>query len=150
MKVLTVRWQRLVSPEGRTCDRCAATGQEVEAAVQVLTEVLRPLGIEPDLEVVEIDPDAFADDPGASNRIWVAGRPLEEWIGAEVGRSKCCSVCGDADCRTIQVDGSSFEAIPQRLILKAALVAASTMLDGDSGDSAGACSCQEAQAALSS
>jgi hypothetical protein len=116
------------------------------SAVEVLVEVLRPLGIEPGLEVVEIDPDAFADDPGASNRIWLAGRPLEEWIEAKVGRSKCCSVCGDADCRTIRVDGTSFEAIPQRLILKAALVAASTMLDDDSADSPGACSCQQERA----
>jgi hypothetical protein len=143
MKVLPVRWQRLVNPEGGTCDRCAATGQEVEAAVTVLSEVLRPLGIQPGLEVVEIDPDAFAHDPGASNRIWIAGSPLEEWIGAEVGRSRCCSVCGDADCRTIRVDRTSFEAIPQLLILKAALVAAASMLDDDSADSAGACSCQQ-------
>jgi hypothetical protein len=144
IKVLTVRWQRLVSPEGRTCDRCAVTEQEVEAAVEVLADVLRPLDIEPSLEVAEIDFGAFASDPGSSNRIWLAGRPLEEWIGAEVGLSRCCSVCGDADCRTVDVDGISFEAIPQQLILKAALIAASTMLDDDSGDTGGGCSCQEA------
>jgi hypothetical protein len=92
------------------------------------------------LELKEIDAAAFADDPDASNRIWVAGKPLEDWIGAKVGSSRCCSVCGDTDCRTIRVDGTSFEAIPQPVILKAALVAASTLLD-DSEDTGRACSC---------
>jgi hypothetical protein len=148
MKVLTVRWQRLVSPEGRTCDRCATTGLEVERAIAVLAEVLRPLGMEVHLEVAEIDPVVFADDPVGSNRIWVAGRSLEEWVGAEVGHSRCCSVCGDADCRTLELDGRTFEAIPQRLILKAALIAASAMLD-DVSESSDGCSCQERSVAMS-
>jgi hypothetical protein len=134
MKVLAIGWQRLVKDD-RTCDRCAATGREVERAVEVLADVLRPLGMQVSLELKEIDAAAFADDPDASNRIWVAGKPLENWIGAKVGSSRCCSVCGDTDCRTIRGDGTSFEAIPQRLIVKAALVAASTLLD-DSEDTA--------------
>jgi hypothetical protein len=46
------------------------------------------------------------------------------------------------------VSGVSFEAIPQRLIVKAALVAASSMLD-DSADPGGVCSCREQPAASS-
>ena len=46
----------------------------------------------------------FKEDPSASNRIWIAGKPLEEWIEAKVGASRCTSVCGDSDCRTVEVD----------------------------------------------
>jgi hypothetical protein len=74
MKLLTIGWQRLVK-EDRTCDRCAATGDEIKQAVEVLTDVLRPLGIEPQLQVGDIDEAEFRDDPAASNRIWIAGKP---------------------------------------------------------------------------
>ena len=128
MKVMTIQWQRLVS-QGRTCDRCAATQSGVERAVAILASALRPLGIEPRLQVGEIDPASFAEDPSESNRIWISGRPLEEWLRADVGSSPCCSVCGESECRTVEAGSRRFEAIPEALILKAALMAASDMLD---------------------
>lgn len=57
------------------------------------------------------------------------GRPLEEWLTAKVGRSRCCSVCGDSDCRTVEYEGTEFESIPENLILKATLIAAAQMLE---------------------
>lgn len=128
MKSLPIIWQRLVSSHGETCDRCNGTYQEVQRAVGKLKEALRPLGIEPTLETREMDEESFKADPSASNRIWIAGRPLEEWLGAKVGGSRCCSVCGDAECRTVEIAGSVFEVIPEELILQAALVAASRSL----------------------
>jgi anti-sigma factor RsiW len=43
MKSLPIVWQRLVSPDGQTCDRCSATYQEMQQAVSKLKEALRPL-----------------------------------------------------------------------------------------------------------
>ncbi|MET1154705.1 DUF2703 domain-containing protein [Arthrobacter sp.] len=43
-------------------------------------------------------------------------------------------MCGDADCRTVQICGTTFEAIPEQLILQAALAAASELL-GETADS---------------
>jgi hypothetical protein len=54
---------------------------------------------------------------------------MEEWLGARVGSSRCCSVCGDSECRTVEVAGTTFEAIPERLFLKAALIASAQLLD---------------------
>ena len=130
MKVLTIRWQRLVS-EGRTCDRCGSTELELEGAMKVLTDALRPLGIEPRLQAGEIHQAAFAAAPAESNRIWIADKPLEDWITADVGASQCCSVCGESECRTVEVGGDSFEVIPERLIVQAALTAAAAMLGED-------------------
>lgn len=128
MKSLPIIWQRLVSSDGKTCDRCNATYQEMQRAVTKLKEALRPLGIEPTLEIREIDEKSFKANPAESNRIWIAGRPMEEWLGARVGSSRCCSVCGTSECRTVEVEGTIFETIPEKLFLKAALIAASQLL----------------------
>jgi hypothetical protein len=86
------------------------------------------LDLEPILETVELTQESFNRDPSASNRIWIAGRPFEEWLGARVGRSRCCSVCGEAECCTIEIEETVFETIPEHLILRAALMAAVRMI----------------------
>jgi len=128
MKPLPILWQRLVSAEGKTCDRCGATYQEMERAIAKLRQSLRPLDIEPRLEIREMDERSFKANPSESNRIWVAGRPMEDWLGARVGSSPCCSVCGTSECRTVEVEGTTFETIPEKLFLRASLVAASQLL----------------------
>jgi anti-sigma factor RsiW len=128
MKPLPIVWQRLVDASGKTCERCDATHQEMQRAVDKLRGALGPLGIEPTLEIREIDERVFKADPSASNRIWIAGRPMEQWLGASVGSSRCCSVCGDAECRTVEVEGMTFEAIPEALVVRAALLAASHLI----------------------
>ena len=47
---LPIIWQRLVSSDGKTCDRCDATYQAIQRAFNTLKETLRPLGIEPTLK----------------------------------------------------------------------------------------------------
>ena len=128
MKRLPIVWQRLVNA-GETCDRCGSTGQAIATALAKLAVALQPLGIQPVLETRAIDEAAFRLDPSASNRIWIDGTPMEEWLGARVGMSPCCSVCGDLPCRTLDVAGTSFEAIPEDLIVKAALMAAARKIE---------------------
>jgi hypothetical protein len=144
MKTLEFTWQRLVS-EGQTCMRCGDTGEAVRSAVETLTEVLRPLGIEPVLHTVEIDESSFAASPTESNRILIAGRTLEAWVGAATGSSRCASVCGENECRTVEVHGVAFESVPEWLIVKAGLLAAAQCQEepvpcSDGGSSA---SCSE-------
>ena len=129
MKSLPIIWQRLVSADGRTCDRCGATQQEMQRAVSKLRQALHPLGIEPTVEIREIDEKSFKANPSESNRIWIAGKPMEEWLGAKVGSSRCCSVCGESECRTVEMGAAEFETIPEVLFLKAALAAAGELLD---------------------
>jgi len=128
VKSLPIVWQRLVDAGGQTCDRCAATYVGLTEAVAKLKAALRPLGIEPTLETRDIDRESFKADPSQSNRVWIAGKPIEKWLGAGVSSSPCCSVCGDSECRTIEVGGNRFEAIPSELTLRAALLAASQLI----------------------
>src|SRR5512139_445901 len=140
MKPMQILWKRLVKG-GETCTRCGDTGRELEAAVAKLTAALRPLEIEPLLETQEIDDAAFKANTSESNRVWIAGKPIEEWLGADVGMSRCCSACGDSDCRTLEVGGRTYETIPEEQFIKAGLMAASQMLTPGSSRDKGATSC---------
>jgi hypothetical protein len=138
LKSLPILWQRLVTPEGKTCVRCGGTQDAIVQAMPKLQEVLRPLGMEPVLETREIDDADFKGMPSESNRIWIAGRSFEDWLNASVSKSSCCAACGGADCRTLEIGNETFETIPEQLILKAALLAASqssSIADGESSDS---------------
>ena len=131
MKSLQIRWQRLVDDSNETCGRCGATGAAVERAVELLRRALRELEIEVALKTEVLDPATFAKDPLESNRIWIGGLPIEWWLSASSGKSQCCDACGDADCRTMTVDGRTYEAIPVELVVKAGLLAAARLLGAD-------------------
>lgn len=124
MKKLTIRWQRLVIDTGETCPRCDDTGDALEIAFNKLKKSLSELNIEVELIKETLDFSIFIKDPLQSNRIWIGRKPLEEWIGANAGKSQCCDVCGGAECRTILTDQSTFESIPENLIVRACLLAA--------------------------
>lgn len=140
MKPMPIVWKRLVK-NGETCTRCGETYRELEGAVAKLGTALRPLGIEPVLETQEIDEDAFKATPSESNRVWIAGKSAEDWLGADVGMSRCCSVCGDSDCRTLEVGGRTYETIPEELFIKAGLMAASQMMASASSPDRSAAPC---------
>lgn len=128
MKKLIIRWQRLVNEKGKTCPRCSETGDTVEAAVQKLKLSLLEFDIEVELIKEKLNFSIFIKDPLQSNRIWVGGKPLEEWIGATTDKSQCCDVCKGSECRTISIDQDTFEVIPQNYIIRAGLLAAAELL----------------------
>ncbi|WP_236574162.1 DUF2703 domain-containing protein [Hydrogenophaga sp. PBL-H3] len=140
VKQMPIVWKRLVKG-GATCARCESTGLELEAAVTKLADALRPLGIEPVLETREIDEAAFKDNTSESNRVWIGGRSIEEWLGAAVGMSRCCSVCGESDCRTLELDGRIYETIPENQFVRAGLMAASEVMGSPSSQVGATASC---------
>ena len=132
MKILKIKWQRLLTDEGgQTCPRCGSTEIELEQAVNTLKQSLAPLEIEVLMEKQVIDSVSFAKNVLESNRIWIDDKPIEEWLGAKVGRSLCCKVCDDAECRTIELAENIYETIPAYLIIKAGLIAASNMISDE-------------------
>ncbi len=124
MKTLLIEWQRLLDENKKTCPRCGSTEQEVEKAAATLNRELKPFKIRVALAKKAIKPEIFTKDALQSNKIVIAGKTLEEWLGAETGQSPCCEVCGDAECRTVEYADQSHETIPSDLIVKAGLFAA--------------------------
>lgn len=129
MKTLTIEWQRLLDEQKKTCERCGSTEQETEKAVQSLRQALNPVGIDVSLVKKAIDPESFRKDVLQSNKILIAGKTLEEWLGAGTGQSPCCEVCGDAECRTVEFADQTYETIPADLIVRAGLLAASQVFN---------------------
>lgn len=128
MKELKIKWQRLVDENGQTCDRCTGTGDGIRAAAELLREALAPLGIAVITEMKKISTPEFMNAPLESNRVWIGGRPIEEWLAAEVGESRCCGSCGEHECRTVSVSEQRYEVIPKELVLKAELMAAAELV----------------------
>jgi len=127
MKTFVVEWQRLLDEQKQTCPRCGSTEQEVEKAVKELNQRLAPSGIIVSLVKKSIDPETFKKDALQSNKIVIAGKTLEGWLGATTGQSKCCETCGDAECRTVEYGGDAHEAIPAELIVRAGSTAAACL-----------------------
>ena len=127
MKILTISWQRLVNESGQTCIRCGKTGETLKTAFNKLQKSLSELDIEVELKEETLDFLIFTEDPLQSNRIWIGEKPLEEWIGASVAKSKCCEVCGDSECRTITIGLNTFDTVPEDLIIRAGLLAAAEL-----------------------
>lgn len=138
-RVVTIKWQRLVDEKGRTCERCGSTEKELKKAFQALERSLSGMGVKVVLEKETLTSVEFAEDASESNRIWLGGRPVEEWLDAKVGKNlcgSCCEVVGaKVECRTIQVDGKTYETIPKDLIMRAGLLAASRLFTGSPGGS---------------
>ena len=127
MRVLKIKWQRLVS-DGQTCQRCGATEEELDKAITALNQSLCSLDIKVSLEKVELSVAEFNEDPLQSNQIWLNDQLLEDWIGGKVNQSQCCDVCGPAECRVVEIGEETYEAIPAELIIRAGLLAASQMV----------------------
>lgn len=111
---IKIEWQRLIIEE-ETCPRCGGTEEELEEAVKSLKDQ----GINVELIKKEINKEDFEKNPQESNRIIINGHPLEYWLKAEVGKSPCCSSCGDNECRTVEFEERTYETIPADLIVRA-------------------------------
>lgn len=113
---LKIEWQRLLI-EKETCPRCGSTEQELNKAVKELAK----MGIKVELKKKKITPAQFKKAPTESNRILIAGKPMEYWLKAKTSQSPCCDACGDNECRTVEVGEKTYETIPADLIIQAAL-----------------------------
>ena len=119
IKRLVIEWRHLVV-DGATCERCGATGSEVNIAVDALTKELGALGI----KVVFKETALGTDQLEESNKILLNGKPLEDLIDGGVTEtpcSSCSTLTGtSACCRAVEVDNQQYEEIPAWLIKRAA------------------------------
>jgi hypothetical protein len=127
-RTLVIRWQRLVDEAGDTCGRCGHTERALAEAQRLLTASLRPLGLHVRVVRTQLTAEQFELDPSASNRIWIGDEPLDTILGAQAGATTCAGVCGGSPCRTMQVDGRTYESIPAELIVRAGLRVAADLV----------------------
>lgn len=138
---ITMSWVRLVDESGETCYRCGSTEASVDSAYIKLRDGLERIGINIKLEKTELDLKTFLERPIQSNQVTLDGRTIEQWLNGKTGQSKCCGPCGDAECRTVEIEGRIYEEIPEVLIIQAGLLAAAAKLSGNGSQSSCSCSC---------
>lgn len=116
MKTIDIEWRHLVVDQV-TCERCSDTGAVLQQLVEELNHECTPRGVQVTLTETPLGPERIAD----SNQVLIDGRPLEASAPTiRVGSSTCTS-CGeltgrDEQCRTLEMDGQSFEVPPPYLI----------------------------------
>jgi hypothetical protein len=127
MKSLHIEWKHL-EVNGRTCRRCAETGQTLTQVIKELTEELLPRGISVTLTETKLPADVVSQ----SNVLFFNGVALEEVLPDVTVSENSCASCGDlcgcvdlcgkdVKCRTVMSKGMVYEALPAALIREAAL-----------------------------
>lgn len=128
MKNLTIEWQHLDIEKGgvaSTCVRCADTGEAVADVVEALARECAPKGVEITCRETKLP----ASEVARSNLILFNGRPIEEILpratASESNCPSCCELVGEqTNCRTVEIGGRSYEALPADLIRQAACAVA--------------------------
>jgi len=125
MKELNIEW-RHYDKDGQTCDRCAATGASVREVVSGLSKELAEKGVSVTFTETLLSEELIAQ----SNIFLFNGVPLEAVLdNAAAGENHCascsCLTGSETSCRTVEYEGTTYEAIPEDLIRKAAYKAIS-------------------------
>lgn len=123
MKTLHIEW-RHYETEGKTCERCATTGETLAQVLDGLAGTLRARGVEVAVTEVPVPESGMSQ----SNMILFNGIPLEEVLtGAAVTETPCpscsCLAGRETECRAVEFQGTTYEAIPPELIREALLKA---------------------------
>ncbi len=119
MKKLKIEWKHLETEE-RTCLRCLETGKTIDQLIAELKKELKARRIEMIYQETKLPPEEIDQ----SNLILINGRPLEDWLpGASASANQCLSCCQligkEVCCRTVEFEGQTYEAIPEKLIRQA-------------------------------
>lgn len=116
MKKLQIEWRHYVK-EGKTCERCAETGDNLSQVLIDIREEYAAKGIMIELKETELAESQMAE----SNMILVNDIPIDELIyDAKAQENNCCS-CGDligkqTNCRTLCYQDKVYEAISPEII----------------------------------
>lgn len=120
MNRLEIEWRHL-DKDGKTCDRCSATGEAVRAAYADLAKELELNGWEVSLKETLLTNQEIPE----SNSIYLNGIAIEKLLPETRRSENCCASCGEilgapTVCRTLERNGQTFESIPAAMILEAA------------------------------
>lgn len=120
MKTLEIEWRHLEKDED-TCIRCSDTGEALNEVISKIAYECRPHG----WEIIFKESKLTEKDVSESNLILFNGEPIESVLPeAKVSESSCKSCSKlisepSTSCRTLEVEGRSYEGIPSSIIRQA-------------------------------
>jgi hypothetical protein len=130
----------------KTCDPVVRTRETLKTLLEQMGPKMEKIGFQVVMKEEDLS-DTVKDE--RMNMITLAcpdldfgETPLEEIIGAEAAQEAC--PCGDGTCRTLKVEGHSYQAVPPGLItdglLRVAFSAMEAMAGGGCESCCGDCS----------
>lgn len=118
MKELKIEW-RHYDEEGETCTRCNSTGDNIQ-------KVIRAISASSDFDNAKItfeETKLKADKMSKSNTILINGATIENILDGSASENYChscsCLAGKGSNCRTIEINDISYEAIPEEIIMRA-------------------------------
>lgn len=118
MQEINIEW-RHYDKEGETCTRCNNTGDNIQKAI-------KEISADPSFDDTEItfrETKLKADKMSESNTVLINGITIESILDGSVSENYChscsCLAGKGSNCRTIEVKGKSYEAIPKEIVMKA-------------------------------
>lgn len=122
MGKLTIEWKHF-DKEGRTCDRCSGTRDNLMKAIEEIKKELKP-----EVDIIFKETKLTQDRMSESNEVIIGGTNIEDLIpGVVSGENECpsCSTLIDGSfgcrCRTLVDKEDVMEEIPAEIIKKAVL-----------------------------
>jgi hypothetical protein len=116
---IEIEWKHL-DVNGKTCERCDGTGNELRQLVDRLRKECAPQNVQIILKEIKLTKRQIE----ASNSILINGIPLEDILPESAVSQNTCSSCSDlignaTCCRTIIHSGKEYETIPLQLVREA-------------------------------
>lgn len=117
-KILLIRWYHL-EVDGQTCSRCQQTKSTLSRAIEHLAPACRSAGWQISVEDIILSVEQIE----LSNRVEIAGRPIEDIIDIRTHMNVCdsCShLTGKKEfCRSVEYQGKMYDDIPYAAFLEA-------------------------------
>jgi len=123
MKELNIEWMHY-DKEGETCTRCNNTGDNVKATLEAISKDKTFKDAKINYKETKLEADKMPE----SNTVLINGQKLEDILKATASENFChscsCLAGEGTNCRTIELNNKSYEAIPEELILEAIKIVA--------------------------
>lgn len=118
MKEIKIEWKHY-DKEGETCTRCNNTGDNVKKALKMASRDDKLKNVKISFKETKLEADKMAE----SNTVLINGVPIEDILDASASENYChscsCLAGEDTNCRTVELGGTSYEDIPEKMILEA-------------------------------
>ena len=118
MEELNIEWMHY-DKEGETCIRCNSTGDNIKAALEVVSTDDTYKNIKINYKETILEASEMPD----SNTVIINGQKLEDILNAKASENYChscsCLKGSGTNCRTIELNDESYESLPKEMILEA-------------------------------
>lgn len=118
MNELKIEWKHY-DKEGETCTRCNNTGDNIQKALETISNDSRFNDVKIIFEETKLKEDRMPE----SNTVLINGQKIEDVLSAAASENYChscsCLAGKGSNCKTVRYDGKIYEDLSIEMILEA-------------------------------